>query len=335
MRHAERAGLVAVVVPFLVAAGLGHADRGGADVMLRFADPAIVESSGLVLTDGLVVTTNDSGDTGRVFVVDPATGRTVGTTTWSSSPVDVEALAPAVGPRSGGEVWVGDIGDNRAARDDVTLALVPVGRSTTTVGAPTYRLTYPDGPHDAEALLVHPVTGRVYLATKGVFGGTLLAAPRRLSAERPNRLRPVGPVPGMVTDGAFLPDGRHLVLRTYTRAVVCSFPGLDPVASFPLPDQPQGEGLAVAPDGSLWLSTEGMHTPVLRAELPARVRAAPAGGPPASSTTSPAASPAPLPAGAREAQEDGGRTWAGAAVLAALAVLGSGAVLARRRRRTR
>lgn len=334
MRHAERAGLVAVVVPFLVAAGLGHADRGGADVMLRFADQAIVESSGLVLTDGLVVTTNDSGDTGRVFVVDPATGRTVGVTTWSSSPVDVEALAPAAGPRGGGRVWVGDIGDNRAARDEVTLALVPVGRSTTTADAPTYRLTYPDGPHDAEALLVHPVTGRVYLATKGVFGGTLLAAPRRLSAERPNRLQPVGPVPGMVTDGAFLPDGRHLVLRTYTRAVVCTFPGLDPVASFPLPDQPQGEGLAVAPDGSLWLSTEGMHTPVLRVELPARARTALSGG----HAASPSASVSPSPTSARQSEEDERRTWlrpALLAALAALAVLGSGAVLARRRRRTR
>ena len=57
--------------------------RGGAlappaQVAFTFRDPAIVESSGLVVADGLVVTTNDSGDTGRVFAVDPATGETVG-----------------------------------------------------------------------------------------------------------------------------------------------------------------------------------------------------------------------------------------------------------------
>ena len=84
-------------------------------VVFRFQDPAIVEASGLVVQDGLFLTTNDSGDTGRVFAVDPDTGRTTGVTTWASEPQDVEALAPA----GGGEVWVGDIGDNaRGARLD-------------------------------------------------------------------------------------------------------------------------------------------------------------------------------------------------------------------------
>ena len=74
-----------------------------------------------------MVTTNDSGDSGRVFAVDPATGDTVGTTSWSPAPEDVEALAPA-GP---GHVWVGDIGDNRRARDSVQVLRVPVGRAAT------------------------------------------------------------------------------------------------------------------------------------------------------------------------------------------------------------
>ena len=62
--------------------------------VFAFADPAIVESSGLVAQDGLVYTTNDSGDTGRVFAVDPASGETVGVTRWAAEPTDVEALAP-------------------------------------------------------------------------------------------------------------------------------------------------------------------------------------------------------------------------------------------------
>ena len=83
-------------------------------VVFRFQDPAIVEASGLVVQDGLFVTTNDSGDTGRVFTVDPDTGRTIGVTTLGrASPQDVEALAPA----GRGEVWVGDIGDNLDERD--------------------------------------------------------------------------------------------------------------------------------------------------------------------------------------------------------------------------
>ena len=50
-------------------------------MVFRFADPAIVESSGLTVADGLVSTVNDSGDSARVFTVDADSGRTVGVTT--------------------------------------------------------------------------------------------------------------------------------------------------------------------------------------------------------------------------------------------------------------
>src|SRR5262249_15360897 len=156
------------------------------------------------------VTTNDSGDSGRVFVAD-SSGRTVGVTHWSDDPVDTEALAPD-GPHS---VWVGDIGDNLADRDDVTVTRVPVGRGDRTVSATSYRLAYPGGAHDAETLLRDPRTGRLYIASKSVFGGTLYAAPNHLRADQVNQLTRVGRVMPVATDGAFFPDGRHLVLRGY------------------------------------------------------------------------------------------------------------------------
>lgn len=332
MRPAERAGLSVVVVPFLVALALGGPDRRGAEEVFEFADPAIVESSGLVLTEGLVVTTNDSGDTGRVFVVDPGTGETVGLTTWTEDPVDVEALAPA----APGWVWVGDIGDNGQDRESVSVARVPVDRSERTAAVTSYELRHPGGPRDAEALLVHPVTGRLYVVTKSVLGGTLLAAPAELSADAPNRLRPLGAVLGMVTDGAFLPDGRHLVLRTYTRAGVYTVPGLDLVGTFPLPRQPQGEGLAVAVDGTLWLSTEGAGTPVLRVAVPREIRRAmhaPAAPTTSTASSSPSApDPVPPEPGPGEAKDG----WLGStAWLVAALVVGVVAALAGRRRRPR
>ena len=110
--------------------------------MTVFEDPAIVESSGLVVVDGLFVTTNDSGDSGRVFTVDPATGETVGVTHWSDDPVDVEALAPA----GGGEVWVGDIGDNRAERASISVVRVPVGRGEPRRRRHVVRARFPGGP---------------------------------------------------------------------------------------------------------------------------------------------------------------------------------------------
>ncbi len=130
----------------------------------------------MALGDGLFVTTNDSGDSARVFTVDDD-GETVGVTAWSATtPDDVEALAPA----GDGEVWVGDIGDNPGERASISVSRVPVGPGDRDVEVPTYTLVYPDGPRDAEALLAHPVTGRLYVVSKVVFGGAVYEAPERL-----------------------------------------------------------------------------------------------------------------------------------------------------------
>ena len=274
------AGIVAV--PFVMGAAAAPTHPG--HVEFSFGDPDIVESSGLVVQDGLFVTTNDSGDSGRVFTVDPATGQTVGVTSWSDDPTDVEALAPA----GRDAVWVGDIGDNTASRDSVQVTRVPVGRGDATVDSPTYDLTYPDGPVNAETLLSDPTNGRLYVATKNVFGGTLYEAPSRLDPDGRNRLREVGPVLPIATDGAFFPDGKHLVLRDYSQAVVYTFPALEEVGSFRLPDQDQGEGIAVAPDDAVFVSSEGEHEPVLRVPLPADVRRDVV---PATSSPSPSSSP--------------------------------------------
>jgi hypothetical protein len=67
-----------------------------------------------------------------------------------------------------------------------------------------------------------------------------------------------------VTDGAFFPDGRHYVLRGYGSAEVYTYPGNERVASFRLPAQRQGEGIAVDSDGWVHVSSEGQHSRVLR-----------------------------------------------------------------------
>jgi sugar lactone lactonase YvrE len=255
----------AVVAPFAVGLLLSRADAGS--VEFRFEDPDIVESSGLVARDGLFVTMNDSGDVGRVFAVDPAAGETAGVTRWDGDVTDLEALAPA----GDGRVWVGDIGDNTASRDSVRLYRVPVGAEDQTVAPESWDLTYPGGPRDAETLMSDPVTGRVYIASKSVFGGTLYAVPPD-PGPGVNRMRVVGRVLPVATDGAFFPDGKHLIVRDYSRAVVYSFPALEEAGTFQLPRQRQGEGIAVDASGSVFVSTEGQHTAVLRVPLPSELR---------------------------------------------------------------
>ena len=279
--------------------------------LFTFDDDEIFESSGLVDRGDTVFTINDSGGEPVVYGVDARTGRTVSRTAYADDATDVEALAPG----ADGTVWVGDIGDNRRNRDDVSVHQVrPLDGEQT---ARTYRLAYADGPHDAEALLVHPRTGRVFVVTKSVFGGRVYAAPRTLRTDAVNRLSPFAEVSGLVTDGSFFPDGRRLVLRTYGEAVVHTFPGFRPVGSVRLPSQRQGEGISVSSSGRVLVSSEGVRADVLRVVLPrALTRTEP---------TEAATAPTPPPVERSEEEQTPreARDWAGIA-LGAAAVAGLG-----------
>ena len=337
---------LALLVAATLTGGTTHAaaaQETEARTVLTFADERITESSGLVDRDDVLLTVNDSGDGPVIYVVDKATGRTAGTLTYANRDVtDVEAMAPA-GPHA---VWVGDIGDNSRGRPFIEVHRVRVPghvEGDRTVTADTFRLVYPDAPHDAEALLTHPRTGRLYLVTKWVTGGTVYAAPTPLREGTVHRLESVGRVPGLVTGGAFLPDGRHLVLRTYASARVLTFPGLREVAAFPLPLQEQGEALAAVDRDTVLVSTEGEHSDVLAVELPgAAVPRGPAGAR-SSAPVEPSPSPAPdATVSGRETTTADDPRWVvgGVAVLMLLAavVLGlvwAGAVVRAVRRRSR
>jgi hypothetical protein len=314
----------AVVAATALLAVVPPARADGPHRVFRFQDPRIVESSALVdLGHGLMATVNDSGDGPRVFVVDRH-GRTVGVTDYGGPAVDEESMAPV----DAGHVWVGDTGGNTVRRRSVQVHRVPVGRGDRSVRAPGYELRYLDGPHDAETLLADPRTGRLLVVTKALLGGGVYAAPGHLRADRPNPLRLVGHVPGLLTDGTFLPDGRHLLLRGYTSARVLAFPSLRPVGpAFPLPAQRQGEGISVGPGDRIRLSSEGSHAPVLQIRLPAAVQAALAR--PASSHPPPTAPSHPH----RHADPAGHPSWWPPASGATLAVLGGAWLWALRRRR--
>lgn len=278
------AGLVALVVASALVAGPASAapaeEVARGTTAFSFTDPRIGESSGLVeLTSGDFVTVNDSGDSARVFVVDPVTGGTVGVRSWDADVTDVEALAPAREEAADGsaQVWVADSGGNVRARDEVRVWRVPVGRGDRTV-EPTasYVLRYPDGARDTEVLLLDPREGRMFLVSKGIFGGQVYAAPARLSARGPNELTSVGTALPLATDGAFLPDGRHALVRNYDRVVAYETTGgsWTDIGSASLPRQQQGEGLSVGPRGDVHVSSEGVGASVLALRLPADLRRA-------------------------------------------------------------
>ncbi len=260
---------------------------------VRLDDARIKESSGLVDLGRLWVTANDSGDSARLFVVDPYTGRTVGVTRYADDVVDVEALAPG----GGRTVWVGDIGDNARERRSVAVFKVEVARGQRTVKARRYKLVYPQGrSFNAESMFVDRA-GRVHVITQGL-SGVVYRAPAQLSSSRANRLREVGRVREFATDAALTRDGRHVLVRGPRFAGVYTVPGLRRVAGFRVPPQPQGEGISVGPDGFVRVSSEGRHTAVRGVAIPPRVSRIidpPAPSPSPSPSASPSPSPSPTP----------------------------------------
>ena len=241
----------------------------------------------------LFVTHNDSGDSARVFLVD-SSGKTVTTITLESAiAVDWEDLALGSKDFAGKpDVLVGDIGDNDEVRPEVQVyrfALpTDAGHSKRArVRARKYQFTYPDRPRNAESLLVNPTTGQIVIVTKSLLGSEFFMAPNPPAEGRPNRLRLVGRVQfpqllkqlgkptrslgaALATGGAFSPDGKRLVLRTYTDAFEWRIPG-DGLAGIArvlprwieVPDVAMGESITYSPTGDrCYTSAEGKHAPV-------------------------------------------------------------------------
>ena len=121
-----------------------------------------------------------------------------------------------------------------------------------------------------------PDTGRLYIVTKDVAGGALYAVPQALSAGHTNTLRHLsrgaGGILHTATDGAFFDSGNYLVIRNYNEGALYAWPSMRQVGTFKLPVQQQGEGLASDTGGSVFLSSEGVHQPVLHYRLPLRLR---------------------------------------------------------------
>lgn len=287
------AGLLALAVPAAVTVPPGqpaHAAPGDDEdrIAFRIKDPDITESSGLAVSrihPGIVYTHNDSDGEPQVFAVG-RDGETKATYTISGANArDWEAIALGRDGDGNPALFIGDIGDNmEGAWPRVYVYRVPEPRELRdqTLRATRYVLDYADGPRNAEAMLINPVTNRLYIASKEFQGG-LYAAPRRLRASRTNKLKRIGEVPIWVTDGAFAPDGRTFVLRTYFNVTVYR-PPAERITEFGLPDQKQGESIAYALDGrSLLAGSEGAKSPVWQVPLPEK--ALPSPSPTPSSST--------------------------------------------------
>lgn len=256
---------------------------GQPEVLIALDDSRVKESSGLApsrLIPGSYYTINDSGNPPEIYRLEPRTGKVEAIPVPGAENVDWEDLATAaIDGRP--YIFIGDIGDNTGRRASITVYRAPetVEGENLRIDQ-TYTLRYPDEPHNAETLMVHP-NGDLYIVTKAATRPSMVFKLPPPAAGGEYVLQKVGEVQlgtelresRLVTGGAVSPNGDRVVLRTYMSAYEFAAPKAfdDWVKAVPSPVRTnfdgQGEAITYALDGSGMLtSSEGR--PCLISSIP-------------------------------------------------------------------
>ena len=181
-------------------------------------------------------------------------------------------------------LFVGEFGDNGAVRTDASIMRVEeplldgaVGFSLS-VEPRVYPFTYPEGPQDAEALVVEPDGTSVVLTKRS--DGTARAYRLPLVVDVSVEAVLLGEIAlgtgeglaNMATAADIWPDGTQMIVRTYTGAWVFSLAdgGVADAVSAAGSEvttglEMQGEAMAYdAADGSIWHVSEGVNPTLFR-----------------------------------------------------------------------
>ncbi|MBW2735705.1 MAG: hypothetical protein JRH20_25245 [Deltaproteobacteria bacterium] len=287
---------------------VGCPQYGVAEVMGTLDNVAINEASGLVHSRKnaeVLWVHNDSGDTPRLFAISTE-GRHLGTYTLEgATAIDWEDMAIGPGPSTGEDyLYIGDIGDYMGRRSSVQVYRViePTLRADqspvneTLQGVDTIELRYSEGVHNAETLLVDPLSGELTIITEGELlepsrsTGVLVEPSMIFSAPSPLRvgeemvMSKVGEVRfgedslkevvwGLASGGDISADGSEIVLLSHEYAIWWPRVAGETVAQalvqepclFPLSVNKRGGAVALSPGKKDYFTlSEGELVPLHR-----------------------------------------------------------------------
>jgi hypothetical protein len=275
------------------------AQYGAPRVIATVNVPNLNESSGIAASrrhPGVFWSHNDSGGGPWIYAFDHA-GKSLGRWTVPGARAsDWEDITIGPGPKKDASyLYIGDIGDNNSGRKFVTVYRIPEpaelnGGTGKTAAAESIRLEYPDRAHDAEALLIHPKSGDLYIVTKarGEDRDTrVYKASAPLNTKAKTRLKQVATLDlpntsvftlliGRITGGDISPDGTRVAVCDYLKAWEAVLPAgarnFDAIWSAKWRDigigqRAQGEGIAYRHDGkALLVTSEGKPFPLIEIE---------------------------------------------------------------------
>jgi len=190
----------------------------------------INEASGLAASrqnPGAYWVHNDSGDSARLFAVDVEGEHLATVNLEGANADDWEDMAMGPGPDdSTPHLYVADIGDNAAGRDEVQIyratepqfdlqsGQVPLEMD---VQAVRFDVRYPDGAQDAEAFFIDPLDGLAYVITKARSGAIVFRVELPRESDDDLRWEKVGELDVALATGADIDASGSLVaVRSYT-----------------------------------------------------------------------------------------------------------------------
>lgn len=261
-------------------------------------DKRINESSGLARSQrepDIFWTHNDSASDPCVYAIDPSGKTRAKVRLLSAVNFDWEDMASANDKDGTAQLYVADIGDNLFVRPSIQVYQIPepalpktADKELLSAEPQIWHGQYPDGHHNAETLLVHPQTGRIYVVTKSEQEqSAVYAFPETLTKDGPMKLEKIadlrfpqrqliGKRPHdacQTTAGSFSADGSRLAISTYSfiyewriKADESLVEALKKTAGLiAIPLIPQLEAICYDVDGkTLWFTSERLPAPLWR-----------------------------------------------------------------------
>ena len=263
---------------------------GKAKIVGTIDSAEITESSGITASrcnENVYWTHNDSGGDALLFAINEK-GKKLGT--WKvtdAKNVDWEDIAAFKDDKGKCFLYVGDIGNNKRTRSEMTIYKVIEPKVSDadkdssklkpnkTEVAEAIKFKYPEGNYDAETLMIHPISGELYVLTKSLLGASEVFKVGKKTEKIADFSVPAIP-PGFLTGGEISPDGKRIIICDYFNAYEITVPknakNFDEIWKekplvIELGERKQGEAICYTTDGKAIIATsEKKSSPVIKVE---------------------------------------------------------------------
>lgn len=227
--------------------------------------PALTEASGIAdskVNTGYLWVQQDSGNPPNIELLQ-------NNGTWVKSVHlanvvnrDWEDIVLSTGPKAGMQyLYIAETGDNLLVHTDYAIYRLaePVAGTDTVQQVDKISFFYPDGSHNAEAILVDPDTKDIFIITKVERRSKVFRLTYPYSTTIANKAEEVGILTyNLAVSAAMSPSGKEIVVKTYdaiycyprkTGETIMQTLGKEPV-TLPYTQEPQGEAIVFANNDS-------------------------------------------------------------------------------------